>query len=97
MEIKRTTEIFVETNRRFVIRQSESGEQIICPNCCEPMLAAEAIAAVFGISRRAVYRLIETETAHFAETETGAVMICPSSLAAFFGNDAKQLPGANGE
>ncbi len=93
MKIKHTTEIFVETNRRFVIRQPESGEQIVCPQCCEPMLAAEAIAAVFGISRRAVYRFIENETAHFTETEAGAVMLCPSSLAAILGDDAKQLPG----
>lgn len=97
MEIKRTTEIVVETHRRFVIRQSESGEQIVCPQCAEPMLVAEAIAELFGISRRAVYRLIENETAHFAETEAGAVMLCPSSLAVILRGVAKQLPAPAAE
>lgn len=81
MEIKRTTEFFIETNRRFVIHQPESAAQIFCPHCAEPMLSAELTAAYLGISRRVVYQLIENGTAHFAETETGAVMICPSSLA----------------
>ena len=94
MEIKRTTEIFVETNRRFVIHQPETAEQFFCPNCNEPMLGVEATAALFGISHRAVYRLIEQNTAHFAETATGAVMLCPSSLAAFLDGRAKQLPAA---
>lgn len=84
MEIKRTTEIFVETNRRFVIHQPEAAEQIVCPNCTEPMLAAEQIAAVFGISRRAVYQIIENETAHFAETETGILLVCTNSFAEIF-------------
>ncbi|HEX8264676.1 MAG TPA: hypothetical protein VF596_04575 [Pyrinomonadaceae bacterium] len=82
MEIKRTTEILVETNRRFVIRRAEeSGEQLFCSRCGEPMLAAEQAASLIGISCRAVYRHIENGNIHFAEIETGAVMICISSLA----------------
>ena len=91
MEIKRTTEIFVETNKRFVIHQPDTTEQFFCPNCNEPMLGVEATAALFGISHRAVYRLIEQNAAHFAETVSGAAMLCPSSLAAFLEGKTKQL------
>jgi hypothetical protein len=82
MEIKRTTEIFVETERRFVVCQPESGEQIFCRQCTEQMLAAETCAALFGVSRRSVYKIVETGTAHFTETESGAVMLCLRSLRA---------------
>ena len=93
MEFKRTTEIFVETNRRFIIRQpEESAEHIACPNCAEPMLAAEQIAKIFNISQRLIFQFIETGAAHFAETKTGAMMICPSSVAEILTN-GKQLLG----
>ena len=97
MEIKRIIEIFVETNRRFVVRQPESDEQIVCPDCGEAILAAEQIAIVFKISRRAVYKIVENGAAHFAETETGAVMICLSSFAAAVDGDTKQLSGTAAE
>lgn len=92
MEIKRTVELFVETNRRFVIRQSELGKPFFCPQCNEPMLAAEQASLLYGISRREVYRIVETESVDFAEIETGAVMICLASLAAFLETGAKRLP-----
>jgi len=91
MEFKRTTEIFVETKRRFVIRQPEAAEQFACPKCAEPMLAAEQIAVVFDISQRRLFQLVETGAAHFTETETGAVMICPSSLAEILANEIETL------
>jgi len=94
MEFKRTTEFFVERKRQIVIRQSDSTEPFFCPRCGEPTLPAEQIAVVFGISRRRVYRLIETGAAHFAEIETGAVMICPSSVAAFLGTVEEQSKNA---
>ncbi len=75
MEIKRTTEIFVETERRFVVCQPKSSEQIFCRQCTKQMLAAEACAALFGVSRRSVYQIVENGTAHFTETASGAVML----------------------
>ena len=92
MEFKRTTEIFVETNRRFVIRQPESAEQIACPNCAEPMLAAEQIARILGVSQRRIFQLVETGAVHFAETETGILLICPNSLAEILAN-LKEIKG----
>ena len=86
MEIKRTTEISVEKTRRFVIRQPETDPAIACPACGEPMLTAEASAVLFGVKCRRIYRIVETGAAHFHETETGAMFVCPSSLDAAIEN-----------
>lgn len=88
MEIKRTTEISVEKTRRFVIRQPETDEMIFCSACGEPMLTAEAAAALFKIKCRRVYRIVESNAAHFTETEAGAMFVCPQSLDAAIGNIA---------
>lgn len=81
MEIKRIKEIYVETKRRFVIRQTESAKHVVCPECAEPMMAAEQAAILFGISRRAVYRTVENGNRHFAETCNGVLFVCPNTLA----------------
>ncbi len=86
MEIKRSIEISVEKTRRFVIRQPEMSETISCPTCGEPMLTAEAAAVLFQINCRRVYQIVEANAAHFAETETGAMFVCPPSLDAAIGN-----------
>jgi len=80
MEIKRTTEIVVETERRLVVRQPEHVEQIVCSSCNELMVTTEQAAIVFNIRQRAVYQLVENGTAHFAETENGVLFVCPNSL-----------------
>ena len=94
MEIKRKTEIFVETSRRFVIHGPESAEQIVCRECGEPMLAAEQAAALFDIGRRTVYQIIENATIHFVETEAGVLLVCPDSLSRIL-QDQKELLGEN--
>jgi hypothetical protein len=93
MEIKRKTEIFVETNRRFVIHEPESAEQIFCLQCAEPTLTAEQTAELFKVSRRDIYRLIENGTVHFTETESGILLVCPSSLAGVLASRTKILRG----
>lgn len=80
MEIKRTTEISVEKTRRFRIRQPETNETISCSVCGEPMLTAEASAALFKIKNRRVYQLVEANIIHFTETETGAMFVCLQTL-----------------
>lgn len=92
MEFKRKTEIFVETNRRFVIHQAASTPEIFCPRCSEPMLTAEQTAELFKMGRRSIYRMIETGSVHFTETEATDVMICPTSLAANIDAARNQLP-----
>lgn len=80
MKIKRRFEMSVDTSRRYIIRPSVSGRQIACAECGEPMTAIEPIAVFFGITQRRIFQIIETGAAHFAETETGAALICISSL-----------------
>ncbi len=94
MELKRKTEIFVETNRRFILHQPESTEQLFCPQCDEPMLTAEQIAAFFEISRRAVYQIVENARAHFIETESGFLLVCPESMSNLL-RERKEILGEN--
>ena len=80
MEIKRKFEMLVETNRRYIIRQSASGRQIRCAECGEPMLTIEQAAVFFIIKQRRIFQIIEIEAVHFTEVEDGAAMICIKSL-----------------
>jgi len=89
MEIIRKTEIIVETNRRFTVEQTEFTEKILCRECAALMLKAEHITILFGISCRAVYRLIEEAAVDFTETENGASFVCPNSLADYFDEQEK--------
>jgi len=94
MEIKRKFEMLVATNRRYIIRQSQSVRQIVCAKCGEPMLMTEQAAGFFGIAQRRIFEIIETEAVHFTEIEAGAVMICMTSLAEFLDGE-KTLTPAN--
>lgn len=80
MEIKRKTEITIATRKRFVVRAAETEAQIFCSQCAELLMTAEQAAAFFNVSRRAVYQLVETGAAHWLETDTGVLLVCPNSL-----------------
>lgn len=82
MEIKRKTEITIATRKRFVVPAPATEEQIFCSQCAErePLMAAEQAAALFNLSRRAVYLMVETGAAHVRETDAGVLLVCPSSL-----------------
>lgn len=95
MEIKRTTEIVVEKTRRFVIRQRETDDTLLCSACGEPMLAAEICAVLFRVKCRLIYQLVEANAAHFTETETGAMFVCPQSIEAAIGNQADEPTAEN--
>ena len=88
MEIKRNFEMLVATNRRYIIRQSLLVRQIACAECGAPVLTTEQAANLFGITQRRIFQIIETEAAHFTETEAGALMICLNSLAAVLDCDS---------
>ncbi len=91
MEIKRSIEISVEKTRRFIIRQPETDIAFHCPACGEPMLTAEASAVLFQVKFRRIYQIVEANAAHFFETETGAMFVCPPSLGSAIDNDAAQF------
>ena len=82
MEIKRNFEKLTVTRRRFVIRQTPSVKQITCAECGEPMLTIAHAAVLFGIKQSQIFQIVETGTAHSAEAEAGALMICLTSLSA---------------
>ena len=90
MEIKRSFEMLVATNRRYIIRQSAPGRQIACAECDEPMLTTEQAAKIFGIKQRRIFQIIETGAVHFTETEAGAALICLSSLAAVLDGESRE-------
>lgn len=87
MEIKRRTEILVETDRRLVIRLPAEADCRACPECRQTMLTAEHAAALFGTSQRAIFQAIEAGAIHFLECEMGVLLVCPQSFATI-----KQLP-----
>jgi hypothetical protein len=89
MQIKRNFEKFVVTKRRFVIRQAPVG-QTVCADCGEPMLRIEPVAVLFSVTQRRIFQIIETGATHFIETETGALMICLSSLTAILDGEAQE-------
>lgn len=82
MEIKHRLDMIIATNRRFVIRRSKSAEPNFCAECGGATLTAEQTAAFFGINQRVIFQFIENGAAHFAEIQTGAVIICLPALAA---------------
>ena len=82
MEIKRNFEELTITKRRFVIRQTPSVTQTTCAECGEPMLAIAQAAVLLGIKQSRIFQIVETDAAHFAEAEAGALMICVTSLSA---------------
>lgn len=90
MKIKRKFEMLIATNRRYIIRQPSAGSQITCAECGEPVLTTEKAAGFFGIKQRRIFQIIETDTAHFAEIEAGAVLICISSLALVLDNEPQK-------
>jgi hypothetical protein len=77
MEIKRTTEIFVETKKRLVFLRPENAGQILCSQCGEQMIEAEIAAALLAVGRRFIYQQIEAGGAHFVETGAGVLLVCP--------------------
>jgi len=98
MEIKRKFEMTIETGRRYIIRRpSAAGRGTVCAECGEPMLTTEQAANIFGITQRRIFQIIETEAAHFTETEADAVMICLTSLAEVLGGGQTETPLENSQ
>ena len=72
----RRTEITIETDRVWILRPGRRPGQeagIACPACGPRvrMITAEQAATLRGLSRRALYRLIEEGRFHFTETDDG--------------------------
>ena len=73
-------EIVVETGRRITLRKPSPAPRVRCERCSGPSVIAEEAVAVTGLSSRAIHRLAEAGEVHFAETPTGALLVCPNSV-----------------
>lgn len=80
MKTKRRTEITVETARIFVIRRRRGSILTWCAECAEAvkMVAPDEAAVLAGVNPRTIYRWIEAEKIHFAETPE-ACCLCAST------------------
>jgi hypothetical protein len=78
--VKRRLEIVVETTRRVTLRRPGAAPTARCGQCSEPLVSTEEAVAVTGLSSRTIHRLVEAGEVHFAETPSGALLVCPNSV-----------------
>ncbi len=78
MRTRRIIEIKTETEELVVVRGPRPIVARLCGECPDPvaMVTAEEAAAIYGVSIRLVYRWVEANAIHFADTG-GAVLVCP--------------------
>jgi hypothetical protein len=81
-QTKRRTRLMIETERVLIVTGHQSDFEGWCDQCgAEVKLVAPELAATLtGLSRRAVYRLIETGQIHFTESAEALVSVCLQSL-----------------
>jgi len=79
---RRRTKLVVETERMLIVRGHHTEMNNRCDRCgAEAKLVSPELAATLtGLSRRAVYRLIESGQVHFTESSQALVSICLQSL-----------------
>ncbi|MFN2412647.1 MAG: hypothetical protein ABR535_06285 [Pyrinomonadaceae bacterium] len=77
--MKQTAEITFETEETIVLRQGSAIVVEFCSGCGERVLMAspQTIAVLSGVSEREIFRLVEANQIHFAET--GCILICMKS------------------
>jgi len=82
--MKRRTEIIVETERVILIRRRRRGRSacLWCEACGAEslMLTMEEAARMLGATSRQVFRWADAGRLHWTESETGALLICRTSL-----------------
>jgi hypothetical protein len=79
---RRVTEITVETNEIFTIRQGADSTRMHCPQCgpASAMVNPFEAAALFRVGIRAICREVEAGRVHFQESASGLLLICLDSL-----------------
>ena len=86
--MNKRTEITIENHEVTIIRSGahkllqDAPQQAWCPFCEQDVtvLTAETAAQVGEISRREIYRRIESGELHFSETVEGVVYLCLTRL-----------------
>lgn len=87
--IKRRTQITVETERFLLVKRPGNSEQSWCAQCEAQVtrVTPETAATLTHLSRRAIYRWLETGQLHFTESADGCVAVCLNSLMNLKPND----------
>jgi hypothetical protein len=87
MKRKRRTRTTIEMREVVVIKGAPRRQSLFCPECsgATVFVTLEEAVKLSGISARAIYRLIEAGSIHFAETADGLTLICPATLLAQVG------------
>ena len=83
MKDRTRTEITIETERVLIVRKCKGSVLTWCSTCAQqvPMVKVDEAAIIARVSSRTIYRWVETEKIHFAETPEGLLLICLNSLA----------------
>lgn len=88
--MSKRTEVTIEQHEVTIVRSGahrllpDAPQRAWCPFCEQEvaMLTAETAAQVGGISRREIYRRIESGELHFNEAANDVVQVCLTSLRA---------------
>lgn len=94
MERKRRIEITLEREETFVVCKLATGAaRSWCAGCAAEveMLTPEEAALIAGVSARTIYRRIEADLLHFAETIDGLLLVCQKSLMDRLAADPRRL------
>ena len=81
--MKKRTVITSRTHETFVVRwEKAESRKTFCAACAAEveMLSVEEAVAVSGLRAREIFRLIESGTIHFIETNDGLMFVCLNSL-----------------
>ena len=79
---KKVTRITLETERLLVIHSPDPAVERWCEQCGGMALLITPEEAAFrsGLSRRAIYRMVEAGGFHLLEPSSGTLFICVKSL-----------------
>ncbi len=81
---KRRTEITIETDEVVLMRRRRGSLPAWCEGCGKQvnLLTPDGAAEAAGVTSRTIYRWVEADKVHFAETAEGLLLICLDSLTA---------------
>ena len=81
---RKRMEITIETDRVVVLSRRRAPVVSWCSECGgrTTMVTVDEAAAMGGVSSRTIYRWVESERLHFAETPDGRLLICCDSIPA---------------
>lgn len=79
---KTRTEITIETDRILVMSKRRISVLAWCADCGSRtrMVGVDEAARLAGVSSRTIYRWVEADRLHFAETDEGSLLVCSNSL-----------------